>query len=133
MDIIVTRTIKKRELDGAVSEEARKLFAKLKDRPEIAAGISSPGLPARTTLHKVYATAEGGARRLLFFCRHAPASTPPATDRWVLLFYRDKADAVGKNMSPKNSEFTRQLAKNLQAALDDLAKSKPGDPHFELF
>jgi hypothetical protein len=133
MDIIVTRTIKKRELDGTVSEEARKLFAKLKDRPEIAAGISSAGLPARTTLHKVYATTEGGARRLLFFCRHSPVSTPPIPDRWVLLFYRNKADAVGKNMTPKNSEFTRQLTKNLRAALDDLAASKPADPQFELF
>ena len=57
MDIIVTRTIKKRELDGLVSEEARKLFAKLKDRPEIAAGISSPGLPARTTLHGIHSRA----------------------------------------------------------------------------
>lgn len=133
MDIIVTRTIKKRELNGTVSEEARKLFAKLKDRPEIAVGISSPGLPARTTLHKVYATTEGGARRLLFFCRHTPASTPPATDRWVLLFYRNTADAVGKNMTSKNAEFTRQLAKNLQAAVDDLAASKPNDSQFELF
>src|SRR3954463_799133 len=112
MDIIVPHKIKKKELGGEISDEARKLFAKLKDRPEIAAGISSPGLPARTTLHKVYATTEGGARRLLFFCRHAPVSIPPVTDRWVLLFYRDKADAVGKNMTPKNSEFTRQLAKN---------------------
>jgi hypothetical protein len=132
MDIIVTQTIKKKELDGAVSAEARKLFAKLKVRPEIAAGISSPGLPARTTLHKVYATTEGGARRLLFFCRHAPASTP-STDRWVLLFYRDKADAVGKNMTPRNSEFARQLAKNLKAALDDLAASTAGESRFEVF
>ena len=43
MDSIGTRTIKKRELDGTVSEEARRLFAKLKDRPEIEAGISFAG------------------------------------------------------------------------------------------
>lgn len=46
MDIIVPHKIKKRELGGEISDEARKLFAKLKDRPEIAVGISSPALPA---------------------------------------------------------------------------------------
>jgi hypothetical protein len=56
-----------------------------------------------------------------------------ATDRWLLMFYRDKANVVAKNMTRKNSEFTRQLAKNLRAALDDLTASKPGDPQFELF
>ncbi len=132
MDIIVPHKIKKKELRGEISDEARKLFAKLKDRPEIAVGISSPGLPARTTLHKVYATTEGGARRLLFFCRHACAADAPKTERWVLLFYRDKADSIGKNMTPKNSEFVTQLAKNLQAAVDDLATSTASEPKYDL-
>jgi len=41
----------------------------------------------------------------------------------VLLFYRDKSDEVGKNMTPKNKEFEAQLNKNLATALDDLSKS----------
>lgn len=122
--------------------EVRKLFAKLKEKPELAAGISAPGLPSRTTLHKVYATTESGARRLLFFCcrpRPVPASggapqTPAATtDRWVLLFYRDKSDSVGKNMSPKNADFTRQLAKNLSLAIQDIANSTADNPRYDLF
>jgi hypothetical protein len=142
MNIIVPHQIRKKELGGAVAVEVRKLFAKLKEKPELAAGISAPGLPSRTTLHKVYATTESGARRLLFFCRHpilVPASgrvpqTPAATaDRWVLLFYRDKSDRVGKNMSPKNADFTRQLATNLSLAIHDLANSTADSPRYDLF
>ena len=66
MDIIVPFSIRKRELDGGVSEEAKKIFEKLKERPELAATISAKGLPPRTTLHKVYSTTPDGARRLLF-------------------------------------------------------------------
>ena len=132
MDIVIPHRIKKKELGGAISGEARKLFAKLKEKPEIAVGLGSPGLPARTTLHKVYATTESGARRLLFFCRHACAGDPPKTERWVLLFYRNKADSVGKNMSPKNPKFVTQLARNLQSALEDLANSTPDAPKYDL-
>lgn len=142
MNIIVPHQIRKKELGGEVTVEVRKLFAKLKEKPALAAGISAPGLPSRTTLHKVYATTESGARRLLFFCRRpipVPASgglsrKPTATtDRWVLLFYRDKSDSVGKNMSPTNAEFTRQLAKNLSLAIQDLANSTAENPRYDLF
>lgn len=142
MNIIVPHQIRKKELGGEVAVEVRKLFAKLKEKPELAAGISAPGLPSRTTLHKVYATTESGARRLLFFCCRpmpVPASggvpqTPAATtDRWVLLFYRDKSDSVGKNMSPKNADFTRQLAKNLSLAIQDIANSTADNPRYDLF
>jgi len=132
MDIIVPHSIKKRELDGTISVEARKLFAKLKAKPEIAAGIGTPGLPPRTTLHKVYATTEHGPRRLLFFCRQASGSADSKILRWVLLFYRDKSDRVGLNMSPKNPEFTIQLAKNLQAALEDLGTSTADNPKYDV-
>lgn len=132
MDIIVPHTIKKRELGGTISDEARKLFAEIKERPEIAASISSPRLPARTTLHKVYATTSGGPRRLLFFCRQASGTATSRIERWVLLFYRDKSDRIGNNMSPKNPDFTQQLAKNLQAAMDDLANSTPEHPRYDV-
>lgn len=142
MDIIVPHSIRKRELSGQVSEEATKIFSKLKEKPELAVGVSAKGLPARTTLHKVYATTGDGPRRLLFFCRRAPppavspTSTPtslPAPERWVLLFYRDKSDGVGKNMSAKNAEFVEQLAKNLALALDDFAKSDAQTKRYDVF
>lgn len=130
MDILVSHRIRKKELDGEISEEARKLFAKLKDRPEIAETISAKDLPSSTTLHKVYATTEGGPRRLLFFCRHT--SGKGTAVRWVLLFYRDKSDAVGKNMSSKNKAFVLQLKKNLLAALQDISESTAEEPKYEI-
>lgn len=47
MDIIVPSAIRGKELGGQISDEARKLFAKLKEKPELAIGISSPGLPPK--------------------------------------------------------------------------------------
>ena len=133
MEIIVPHRIRKRELDGTIPEEARKLFDKLKDKPGLAETISARGLPASTTLHKVYATTEGGARRLLFFCRHAFGGASHTPERWVLLLYRDKSDPVGKNMTHKNPQFVAELAKNLQAALTDLSASTPQDPRYDVF
>src|ERR1700679_633461 len=108
MEIIVPNSIRKKELSGTVSDEARKIFAKIKAKPELAIGITAKSLPDRTTLHKVYATTPDGARRLLFFCRHAlpmmPGS-PQVPERWVLLFYRIKGDPIGDNMC-RNSKRT---------------------------
>jgi len=137
MEIIVPHQIKKKEFGAVVPEEARKIFSKLKEKPAIAVGIASPGLPARVTLHKLYATTDRGARRLLFFCRH-PEVTIAGTgailpERWVLLFYRDKSDSIGKNMTPRNPEFAEQLPKKLRAAIDDIANSTATDQKFDIF
>jgi hypothetical protein len=133
MEIIVPHRIRKRELGGTIPEEARKVFQKLKDKPGLAETITARGLPASTTLHKVYATTESGARRLLFFCRHAPSGAAQTSERWVLLFYRDKSDPVGRNMTHKNPEFVAELGKNLQAALTDLSASTAQEPRYDVF
>jgi hypothetical protein len=149
MDIIVPFSIRKRELGGVVSDEAKKIFEKLKEKSQLAVTISAKGLPERTTLHKVYATTPDGARRLLFFCRHAPAPMPPNSsrgkrksalppaplppERWVLLFYRDKGDEVGDNMSPKNPAYEDQLGRNLVQAVQDLQADTPENPRCERF
>ena len=136
MDIIVPFSIRKRELSGTVSDEAKKIFAKIKERPELAIGIAAKGLPDRTTLHKVYATTPDGARRLLFFCRHMPprlAGSPQVAERWVLVFYRGKGDPVGDNMSHKNSAFESQLERNMTQALSDLSASTPERHLYEIF
>lgn len=137
MDIIVPFSIRKKELAGTVSDEAKKLFEKIKERSELATTISAKGLPARTTLHKVYATTPDGARRLLFFCRHSAdaklAGSPQAPERWVLVFYRNKGDLVGDNMSHKNPAFVNQLEKNLTRALGDMVSSTPANLFYEQF
>ena len=136
MDIIVPFSVRKKELAGAVSDEAKKIFAKIKEKPEIAAAISAKGLPDRTTLHKVYATSPGGPRRLLFFCRHTQAGSaesPQVPERWVLVLYRNKGDAVGENMSHKNAAFESQLEKNMTRALGDILASTLEKPLYEKF
>ena len=139
MKIIVPHSVRKRELGGEISEEARKIFDKIKDAPALAETISAAGLPARTTLHKVYATTANGPRRLLFFCRHVPPAdsakkaTAAVTERWVLLLYRDKSDVVGRNMSRKNTDFVRALETNLASALEDIKQSTLEERRFETF
>ena len=128
MTIITTRRIKQRELRDFEGAETKAIFTKLKQTQATAVLLSAPGLPPGSTLHKVYATSSGGARRLLFFCRHQAAT---ATERWVLLFYRRKGDEIGDNMSAKNPLFTPALLKNLQLAVDDIANSTPVDPQLE--
>ena len=49
MEILITHRIRKKELDGTISEEARKLFTRLTGRREIAETISAHGQPAYTT------------------------------------------------------------------------------------
>jgi len=131
IEILVPHAIRRREFGATVPEEARRVFAKLKDRPELAASLAAPDIPPRTTLHKVYATTARGARRLLFFCRPPPpvprpadAGTLPAV-RWILLFYRAKTDPVGINLSPRNPAFVRQLNRQLRLALEDLTAAPP--------
>ena len=108
MTIIVTRRIKKRELRDFESGETKTIFTKLKQTLATAVLLSAPELPPGSTLHKVYATSSGGARRLLFLWRHQAAT---ATERWVLLFYRKKGDEIGDNMSAKNPLVTPALLK----------------------
>lgn len=144
MDIIVPHSIRKRELAGRISTDALKILQKIKSKPELLGNISAPGLPARTTLYKVYATSPLGPRRLLFLCRHpsvppvGKSGTPVAPNpqaqpqRLVLIFFRDKSDSVGENMSPKNPAFVDQLKANLVLALDDVTKSTPTDQRYDL-
>jgi hypothetical protein len=51
----------------------------------------------------------------------------------VLVFYRDKGDPVGDNMSSKNASFESQLERNVKRALGDLAASTSENPFYEIF
>jgi len=78
MVILVFHSIQKKEFGGQVTADPRRVFAKIKNKPDLAEQISPRGLPSRTTPHKVYATKPSGGRRLLFFCRNAQ---PPGEAR----------------------------------------------------
>jgi hypothetical protein len=53
-------------------------------------------------LIKVYATSKTGAKRIVFLLETA------TTDRFFL-FYRDKDDEIGKNVTIKNPLFKKTL------------------------
>jgi hypothetical protein len=82
-----------------------------------ASGLATPikgeGLPNGSRLLKVFATSPDGARRIV----HLLAV---ADDTLFLLFYRDKKDAVGANITIKNKVFRQQLHKHLELLQKDL-------------
>jgi hypothetical protein len=80
---------------------------------ELATPIKGEGLPKGSRLLKVYATSPDGARRIV----HLLAV---ADDTLFLLFYRDKKDAVGANITIKNKAFRQQLHKHLELLQKDL-------------
>ncbi len=67
MEIIVPHRIKKKELGGTIPDDARKLFAKLKDKPEIAAGISARGAARKHDLAQGLRDYRGRATTTSFF------------------------------------------------------------------
>jgi hypothetical protein len=59
MDIIVPFSVRKKEMSGTVSDEAKKIFAKIKEKPELATAIAAKGLPNRTTLLDILPVLKG--------------------------------------------------------------------------
>jgi hypothetical protein len=41
-----------------------------------------------------------------------------------VLFYRDKKDAVGENMSPKNAAFNAELNRHLDLLREDILENR---------
>jgi hypothetical protein len=80
---------------------------------ELATPIKGEGLPKGSRLLKVYATSPDGARRIV----HLLAV---ADETLFLLFYRDKKDAVGGNITIKNKAFRQQLHKHLELLHQDI-------------
>lgn len=80
---------------------------------ELASPIKGEGLPKGSKLLKVYATTAEGARRVVHLLATAEGTL-------FLLFYRDKKDAAGANLTIKNPAFRKQLHKHLQLLEKDL-------------
>lgn len=112
MAIIISRGIRDKEFGSAIPEEAREILQRTA-RVALATPLASRGLPPGTRLLKVYATSARGPRRVVYLL------AVEATDLF-LLFYRDKSDAVGANVSPKNPAFTKQLKKHLALLHEDI-------------
>lgn len=114
MAIIVSRRIREREFGKFIHTEDRAVLLRTA-RIALAAPIAGSGLPACTRLLKAYATSAQGPRRVVYLL------AVEAGDLF-LLFYRDKADIVGANITPRNQALKKQLAKHLVLLREDLAK-----------
>ena len=82
---------------------------------ELAVSIKGSDLPPATRLLKVYATSPDGPRRIVHLLAVEDGTL-------FLLFYRDKQDAVGANVSIHNPAFRRQLHRHLKL-LEDAIKA----------
>jgi hypothetical protein len=114
--LFISERIRKREFGSQIpADDKASLLAGA--RPELAQPIAGKSLPKGTRLLKTYATTKQGPRRILYLL------VVEGGDLFVL-FYRDKNDLVGENMSPKNAAFNNQLSKHLDLLREDILKDR---------
>ncbi len=116
MAIVISHRIRDKEFGSAITEEVRDILQRTA-RVALATPIASRGLPPGTRLLKVYATSTRGPRRIVYLLAVEAADL-------FLLFYRDKSDTVGANVSPKNPAFSAQLKKHLALLHEDIKANR---------
>lgn len=116
MALFIAERIRKREF-GKLIRPADKATLLEGARISLTESIAGQGVPKGTRLLKAYATTKQGPRRILYLLVVAEG------DMFVL-FYRDKQDSVGANMSPKNTAFNAALAKHLDILRADIAADR---------
>jgi len=116
MAIVVSHQIREREFGAVIPDEVRTTLLRTA-RVALATSIASRGLPGGTRLLKVYATSPRGPRRVVYLLAVGAGDL-------FLLFYRDKQDAVGANISPKNPAFSTQLKKHLALLSEDIRANR---------
>jgi len=112
MAIILSHRIRDKEFGSSIPDEARDILQRTA-RVALATPIASRGLRPGTRLLKAYATSAHGPRRVVYLLAVESADL-------FLLFYRDKNDAVGANVSPQNPAFRTQLQKHLALLHEDI-------------
>ncbi len=115
MGLFISERIRKQEFGKRISAADKEALL-YGARPELAQSIAGRDLPKGTRLLKVYATTKKGPRRILYLL------VVEEGDLFVL-FYRDKKDRVGENMSPKNPTFRAELNKHLDLLREDILKN----------
>lgn len=116
MAIIIAHRIRDSELGSTIPDEVGAVLRRAA-RVALAIPIVSRGLPPGTRLLKVYATSARGPRRIVYLLAVDTADL-------FLLFYRDKSDAVGANVSPGNPAFNTQLKKHLTLLKEDIESNR---------
>jgi hypothetical protein len=117
MSLIISESIRKREFKkGQISSEDLRVLLR-SARVDLGVVIQGSQLPAGTHLIKAYATSSGGPRRIVYLLSVEDGDL-------FLLFYRDKKDPVGENISLKNPVFKRELHKHLDLLLADIKSER---------
>ena len=116
MGIVVSHRIRTREFGAEIPADARGALLR-SARIALTTPLTGKGLPASTRLLKAYATSARGPRRIVYLLAVEAGTL-------FLLFYRDKNDALGANLSPKNPVFARQLKKHLALLKADISAGR---------
>ena len=112
MALIVSHQIRQKEFGAKIPEDAKAILIR-SARVALATPIAAKGLPPATRLLKAYATSSQGPRRIVYLLAVEDGTL-------FLLFYRDKKDAVGANITPKNAVFAKQLKSHLALLQADI-------------
>ncbi|MGH8021547.1 MAG: hypothetical protein ACREIA_25350 [Opitutaceae bacterium] len=116
MGLFIAQRIRKREFGKAIPPVDKAALLE-GARICLAEVIAGQGLPKGTRLLKACATTKQGPRRILYLLVVAEGDL-------FVLFYRDKQDKVGANMSPKSEAFNAALARHLDLLRDDIAADR---------
>lgn len=112
MGLVISHRIRAREFGAEIPADAREALVR-SARIALTTPLTGKGLPAGTRLLKAYATSARGPRRIVYLLAVADGTL-------FLLFYRDKNDELGANLSPKNPVFAGQLKKHLALLKADI-------------
>ncbi len=113
MGIVVSHRIREKEFGAAIPEDALEVLRR-SARIALTTPLPGKGLPPGTRLLKAYATSARGPRRIVYLLVVDDGTL-------FLLFYRDKNDDLGANITPKNPAFANQLKKHLVLLKTDIA------------
>lgn len=112
MALIIGSSIRRKEFGEVIPEDDLEIIVR-STKVELTTPIKGKGIPQGTRLLKAHATSSKGARRIVFLLEVEGGDM-------FLLFYRDKKDKVGANITIKNKAFKSQLWKHLDGLLADI-------------
>jgi hypothetical protein len=113
MRLVISKAICQKEFGQEHVPELHVETIKRSCSVNLATAIKGYGLPKGSQILKVYATSPEGTRRVVHLLM-------VDQETLFLLFYRDKKDAVGANITIKNPDFKKQLQKHLRLLDKDL-------------
>ncbi|WP_309399969.1 hypothetical protein [Cerasicoccus maritimus] len=116
MALIVGYSIRQLEFGETIPDQDKSVLLRAA-RVDLTTPIKGEDLPKGTRLLKAYATSPAGAKRIVFMLVVEEGDL-------FLLFYRNKNDPVGENITIKNKAFKTQLSKHLDVLLTDIENGR---------